>query len=420
MSTHVKYLLIGGGPASSAAAEAIRTHDREGDLLLIGQEINRPYRRGPLAGGYLAGTVRREDLFTQPAGWFAEHGVQLRTGRQATHLDPARATVMLDDGRDVSYDKLLIATGAAAVRISVPGSELPGLYYLRTLEDANRLHTAIEKAKADGRPHERGRGRALVIGAGLQGAELAATLTTLGIAVTLTTALPHAWGRFAGDATAAYVTRVLEAHGVAVRAGLSLARLAGDGRVQRAVFADDSTVDCDFVVVAMGVTPVKQLLRGTSISAERAILVDEAGRTNVPGIFAAGDCCAFYDPLFGKHRLSDHWDSAPVTGAIAGRNMAGEDVRFDGVSTFASRVFDIALTGYGEPRFVDRRIVRGQPGAAGGFIEIGIATDGRVCQVLCVDCEEPAAAELVRHRVNVNGREESLKDPHQPLAGFVG
>jgi NADPH-dependent 2,4-dienoyl-CoA reductase/sulfur reductase-like enzyme len=417
MSTHVKYLLIGGGAASSAAAVAIRNADREGDVLLVGQEINRPYRRAPLNRQYLSRTIGHDDLFTLPTGWFAANHVQLRTGRRATFLDTARMAVGLDDGQEISYDRLLIATGATPVKLTVPGAALPGVHYLRTFEDANRLITAIDKAKNEGRTHDRGRGRVAVIGAGLQGAELAATLAQLGLAVELSTALAHPWGRFAGESVGGFVTRLLQANGVTVHAPAPLARFEGDGRVQRAVYADGATVDVDFAVVAMGITPAKDLLRGTSVAAERAVLVDDRGRTNVPHVFAAGDCSAWLDPRFGKHRLTDHWDSPTQTGTIAGINMAGvADAKLDDVTTFSSMLFDVTLSGIGEPRFVDHRLVRGVPGSPDGFIEIGLATDGRVSQVLVVGREpDPATLALVRDRVNLSGREEEVKEPNVPL-----
>lgn len=413
MSTHVKYLLIGAGAASSAAAVAIRNADREGDVLLIGQESNRPYQRGPLNRQYLARAVGHDDLFTLPTGWFSSHHVQLRTGRRATFLDTTRMAVGLDDGQEVSYDRLLIATGATPVKLTVPGASLPGVHYLRTFEDANRLLTAIDKAKAEGRKHETGRGRVAVVGAGVQGAEVASALAQHGLLVELSTGLTHPWGRFAGEATGGFVARLLQSNGVRVHAPAPLARFEGDGRVQRAVYADGNTVDVDFAVVAMGVTPTKDLLRGTSVSAERAILVDDRGRTNLPNVFAAGDCSAWLDGRFGKHRLTDHWDSATQTGTIAGINMAGLlDARLDDVTTFSSQLFDVSLTGIGEPRFVDHRLIRGQPGSVEGFTEIGLATDGRLSQVLAVGREPTAVDEaLVRGRVNLSGREEDAKDP---------
>src|SRR5439155_18103535 len=163
---HVRYLLVGGGVASSAAAAAIRRRDREGSVLLIGQEINRPYQRTPLSGDYLLRQMTRDALFSMPADWHEASGVALRTGTRVSHLDTARQAVILGSGEEVSYDRLLLATGASPRPLEIPGSRLPGLFYLRTLEDADRLYHAVETAKRTGRRHERGRGVAAVIGGG--------------------------------------------------------------------------------------------------------------------------------------------------------------------------------------------------------------------------------------------------------------
>src|SRR5688500_14523264 len=152
---HVKYILIGGGLASSSAAEAIRALDREGSLLLVGQEVNRPYHRPALSKDYLLGKTPRRELFTLPDDWFAKNQVILRTHVRATALDTARHTVTLDDGEVVAFDRLLIATGGSPRRLKVPGGDLPNVFYLRTVEDADRIHHAVEKALREGRPHER-------------------------------------------------------------------------------------------------------------------------------------------------------------------------------------------------------------------------------------------------------------------------
>src|SRR5207302_9614057 len=130
--------------------------------------------------------------------------------------------------------------------------------------------------------------------------------------------------------------------------------LAGDGRVQRVELADEKFVTCDFAVACVGAAANRELLRGTPLASEKAILVDDHGRTNVADIFAAGDCCAVFDPLFGKHRVLDHWDNASVTGTLAGTNMAGGDARYDAVNYFFSDVFGISLSAWGEARLVTR------------------------------------------------------------------
>jgi 3-phenylpropionate/trans-cinnamate dioxygenase ferredoxin reductase subunit len=420
---HVKYLIVGGGVAGSEAAKAIRQIDLEGDLLLVGQEINRPYHRPPLSKQFLRGEQGRNAIFAQPAEWFIDNRVQLRTGRRASRVDTARNAVMLDNGEGVSFDRLLIATGGSAAPLQVPGAQLPNLFYLRSLEDAELLHTAMLKARKEGQPHEKGHGRAVVIGGGLLGVELAGSLTQAGLHVDLALSKDHPWRRFAGEVTGRCVTRFLENHGATVHGGDRAARLEGDGRVQCVVLASGKTIACDFAVAAVGIEIHKDILRGTPIAAEKAILVDAGCRTNIPGIFAAGDCAAVFDPLFGKHRLMHHWDSAVQTGLIAGTNMAGGNAGFESASYFDSEVFGLKIGVWGEARMVDRRMIRGMPNAESPqFVEIGVAADGRVAQVLAVGDHEGKAllGGLVRDRIATEGKEDLLRDPNVPLEEILG
>jgi NTE family protein len=422
---HVKYLLIGGGLASASAARAIRTHDREGEVLLIGQEATRPYHRPPLSGAFLSGQKPREELFADQIGWFEKVGVELHTGVRAVHIDANRKCVSMENGDEILYDKLLIATGASPKHLTIPGSTLPNLHYLRSLPDADRLHNTIEKARREGRPFERNgvalRGSAVVIGGGLLGVELAATLTQIGLAVDLIVAAPHPWKKFAGEMTGKFTVRHLERNGVTVHLNAKPLRLDGDGRVQRVVLSDGQTIPCDFAVAAIGMTPSKDLLRGTAIAAERAILTDDHARTNIADVYAAGDCAALFDPLFGKHRQLDHWESAVLTGTLAGRNMAGNEAAFDAVSHFTTTVFGLRVDVWGEAKHIDHRIVRGAPSAeAPDFVEIGVGGDGRVSQVLAVGHrgEDAVLRDVVRRRLAVGGREEQLKDPGSSLRGL--
>jgi 3-phenylpropionate/trans-cinnamate dioxygenase ferredoxin reductase subunit len=428
---HVKYLLVGGGLASSSAAQAIRGIDPDGELLLVGQEIVRPYHRPPLSKEYLRREKSRAELFTHGGDWFEHNRVALRTGRRAARLDTARSSVTLDNGEIIGYDQLLLATGMSPRPLEIPGADLPNLFYLRTIEDAHQLHKAVDKAHAEGRPHEAGartgpRGRATVIGAGVLGVELAASLTQLGMSVDLLAGHAWPWDKFAGENTGRVLAAFLEKRGVRVLADARPVRLEGDGRVQRVALPDGKIIDCDFAVAAIGAVVHRELLRGTPIAAEKAILADAYCRTNIPNVFAAGDCAAVFDPLFGKHRLLDHWDNAAVTGALAGRNMAGVAEPYAAVNTFFSDVFDLTMNGWGEARQVHHRLLRVPHSPAGNgavpdLVEIGIAADGRVAQVLALGHagEDDLLRELVARRVNVNGREEKLKDPATPLGEFL-
>lgn len=420
-SRHVQYLLVGAGLAGSSAAEAIRERDRQGPLLLIGQEVNRPYHRPPLSKDFLRGALGRTDLWTRQPGWFEENDIEMRTGLRVSHLDCARHAVALDNGEQIQFDRLLLATGAFATPLKIPGADLPNVLYLRTIEDTERLQHAIEKALKEGRKHDRARGVATVIGGGVLGVEMAASFTQLGLSVHLIAAR-HPWEKFAGEASGKFVARYLESKGVIVHLGQRPQRLEGDGRVQRVVLPSGDPIQTDFTVAAIGMTFNRELLRGTPIDAERAILVDDHCRTNVPDIYAAGDCAAVFDPLFGKHRILDHWDNARVTGAIAGANMAGDDRRYDAVNWFFSDVFDMTLSVWGEAKQVHHRIMRGTPSVeAPEMIEIGIAADGRIAQVLAVNHpnEDDVLRGLVARRANVEGKEELLKDPSRDLREFL-
>ena len=420
---HVKYLLVGGGLASSSAAHAIRQIDREGSLLLVAQEVNRPYHRPPLSKEFLRRQKHRRELFTQEPEWFEKNHVELRTGRRVSHLDAGRMTVTLDNGEDVSFDKLLLATGASPAPLKVPGADLPNLFYLRTLDDCDVLHHAIDKALREGRPHDRGRGRAVVIGGGVLGVELSASLTQIGLSVDLLLSHSHPWDKFAGEATGRFISLYLQKRGIRVHPDSAPRRVEGDGRVQRVVVPEAANLECDLVIAAVGAIPNRDLLHGTPISAGRAVLTDEHCRTNVPNIYAAGDCAAVFDPLFGKHRVLDHWDNAVVTGRLAGRNMAGVTESYSAVNNFFSDVFELTLNGWGDSRHLDRRLLRGTPNVdAPDFVEIGIGADGRVSQVLSLghQGEDELLRDLVGKRVLVNGNEEALKDPRSDLGQLLG
>jgi NADPH-dependent 2,4-dienoyl-CoA reductase/sulfur reductase-like enzyme len=419
---HVKYLLVGGGLASSCAARAIRELDRDGSLLLIAQEVNRPYHRPPLSKEFLRRQKLRRDLFTQEPAWFELNHVELRTGRSVAHLDAGRMAATLSSGEDISFDKLLIATGAAPAPLTIPGARLPNLFYLRTMDDAELLHHAIDKALREGRPHAGGRGRVAVIGGGVLGVELAATLTQVGLGVDLLLGHAHPWDKFAGENTARFLSHYLEKRGITLHPNGRPQRLEGDGRVQRIVLPDGQSIPCDFAIAAVGALPNKDLVHNTPIAAARAILTDSHCQTNVPGIYAAGDCAAVMDPLFSKHRVLDHWDNAQATGRLAGRNMAGADETYGAVNNFFSDVFDLTLNGWGDSRHIDRRLIRGTPNAdSPDFLEFGLAADGRIVQILSIGHQGDGEVlpRLIATRTKVNGNEERLKDPTTNLADLL-
>ncbi|HEX4124442.1 MAG TPA: FAD-dependent oxidoreductase [Tepidisphaeraceae bacterium] len=430
---HVRYLLIGNGVAASSAAAAIRGRDNEGSVMLITQDIHRPYNRPPLSKEFLRHQTSRDALFTHSGEWFERQHISLRTGLRVARIDADRQSVALENGDEVGFDRLLLAVRAQARPLDVPGSQLPGLFTLRSIEDAIGLQTAVEKARREGQPHEpkdavapAKRGRVAVIGGGLLGVETAASLSQLGMQVHLILSKPFPWPRFAGDAVGKVIATQLENHGIILHPANRAAGLEGDGRVQRIRLADGQAISCDFAVAAVGSAVNKSLLRGTSISAENAILTDEYCRTSVSTIFAAGDCAAIFDPLFGKHRAIDQWEHGAVTGALAGRNLAGANEPYHGVNSLSSEVFGLPLRAWGEAKLVDRRLVRAAaaPGqsAMPDLVEFGVAADDRICQAVAIGASADAKIleEFVARRFVVDGNAEQFKDPAVPLEQLLG
>jgi len=425
---HVQYLLVGGGIAAASAAAAIRARDHAGLIMLVGQENSRPYQRPALSKQFLRDELSRESLFIKPGGWFADQHIELHTGHRVAAVDVSRHSVALETGKEISFDHLLLATGASPKVLDIPGAALPNVYYLRTLEDTDRLRTIVDQARRAGRPHPSdgglprntttGRGRAAIIGGGLLGVELAASLSRMGMAVDLLIATPIPWNHIAGEVAGKFITRLLEHRGVTVHLSTTALRLEGDGRVQRVQLSNGGAIDTDFVVGAIGSTVNRQILRGTSIRAEKAILTDEHCRTNISNVYAAGDCAAVFDPAVGKHRIGHHWTQAEITGRIAGDNMAGGNAAYDAVPQFDSEIFGRSIRVFGDARQVDRRIIRGTPNLESpNFLEIGVAAEGTVVQVIAFgqDHEFDTLESLVKQRTPVNGNEEQLKDPAGPL-----
>lgn len=405
---HVKYLLVGGGVASQAAARAIRERDPREAIMLVAQEIARPYNRAALSKSYLRRETEKRQMLTEQFEWFSENHVLLRTGRRVVRLDVPRQMAHIDNGDEIFYDQLLLATGSISKHLTIPGAELPNVFYLKTIADADRLHHAIEISR------KVGHNRACVIGAGLLGVEVAGSLAKVGMHVDLIQSRAIPWPRIAGEQTGQFIARQLRAAGVKIHGNSRAMRVEGDGRVQRVILSDHTTLASDFVVAAVGSVANREILRDTPISAEASILVDQRCRTNVPNIYAAGDCCAIYDVAWGKHRTVTHWSHADVTGQVAGHNMSGAEESYSAVTQFTSEIAGRPIEVFGDARFVHHRILRGNALNDGGdFAELGITQDDRVAQIIRVgrEAERETLARMANRIASVAGYEEALKDP---------
>ena len=406
MATHV---IVGGGLAGAKAAETLRAEGFDGRVVLIAAEAEVPYERPPLSKGYLLGSAEREKARVHDAGWFADHDVELRTGVRATGLDAAGHTLALDTGEELGYDRLLLATGSSARRLTLPGADLDGVRYLRTLPDSDRL---LADLAGGGR-------RVVVVGGGWIGLEVGAAARGYGNEVTVVEPQPTPLHAALGPDMGEVFAGLHREHGVDVRTGTGVRELRGaGGRVTSVLVDGDAEVPADLVVVGIGAVPNTELAEAAGLEVDRGIVTDAALRTSAPDVFAAGDVASSFHPLYGRHVRVEHWANALNGGPAAARSMLGQEVSYDRVPYFFTDQYDLGMecSGLGGPD--DAVVCRGDVGAR-EFIAFWLS-GGRVVAGMNVnvwDVTDPIQA-LIRSGAQVPV--ERLTNPAVPLEDLAG
>jgi NADPH-dependent 2,4-dienoyl-CoA reductase/sulfur reductase-like enzyme len=355
MAAEPSYVIVGASLAGAKAAETLREEGFGGQIVLAGDETERPYERPPLSKGYLLGKDERSSIFVHDAGWYAEHDVDLRLGVPATGIDRDGRRVALADGSQVGYDKLLVTTGASPRRLVVPGGELDGVLYLRTVQDSERLGAAFRRG-----------GNVVIAGAGWIGLETAAAARELGCEVTVAEPARTALFRSIGPEVGGVFADLHREHGVRLRFGESVQEFRGSGgRLKTVVTSAGVELAADIAVVAIGVVPNSGLAGAAGLEIDNGILADEALRTSDPDIYAAGDVANAFNPLLGRRVRVEHWANALHGGPAAARSMLGGGVRYDRVPYFYSDQYDLGMetAGLPEPGRYDQVVYRGDVGA---------------------------------------------------------
>jgi 3-phenylpropionate/trans-cinnamate dioxygenase ferredoxin reductase subunit len=393
--THV---IVGAALAGAKAAEALREHGFDGRIVLVGSEPELPYERPPLSKDYLRGESPREKARALPDDFYGEHDIDLRTATTVERIDTAANEATLATGDRLSYDRLLLATGAEPRRLVVPGSDLDGVHYLRDLADADAIAARLE-----------GGGHVVVIGAGWIGSEVAASARQKGLDVTVVeqaqVPLEHVLGREVGEIYA----QIHRDQGVELLTGTALQAFEGTRGVERVRLADDRTVDADFVVVGIGVVPRTGLAEQAGVAVDNGIVTDERLETSVPGVFAAGDVANAYHPFYERRLRVEHWANALNQPAVAAQGMLGKPASYDRLPYFFSDQYDVGMEYTGHAATWDEVVFRGDT-AQREFIAFWLA-DGRVVAGMNVnvwDVTDPIKA-LIQSRSRVDvGR---LRDP---------
>ena len=339
-------VILGAGMSGGVAARTLREEGYDGRLVLIGHEPTPPFGRPPLSKSYLRGEETLAGWMVVPEQWYEDNRV-VRVHATATRVDADTHQVHLKEGGPVPFDRLLITTGGVNRTLEVPGADLPGVHQLRTVAESD----AIKQDATRG-------ARAVVVGMGFIGSEVAASLIQMGVQVTAvlpgTSPLESVLGPEVGQVMAG----IHRDAGVELFSSDQVVRFEGAHRIERAITRQGRRLACDFAVVSVGISPAVDALASSGVSVDNGVLVDALCRTNIRGVFAAGDVASHDHPLFGRIRV-EHYNNAEKQGAAAARSMLGIGAPYAYVHTFWSDQYDLKLEYVGHVRKWDRFIVRG-------------------------------------------------------------
>jgi NADPH-dependent 2,4-dienoyl-CoA reductase/sulfur reductase-like enzyme len=342
-------LIVGGGLAAQRCAEALRRRGYDGPVRMACAEPDPPYDRPPLSKELLAGAIEEDSIAYRPGWWYDEKEIELLLGSPAEALDPETRTVRLRGGRQLRYAKLLIATGSAARRLPFL-DRYENVHALRNLADARALRRELRPGA-----------RLAIVGAGFIGQEVAATARRLGVEVTMIEALSTPLEPILGSEVGGWFAELHLSEGVRVMTGAMLEGARGNDRVEELVLQGGDRFPCDAVVVGVGTIPSTGWVRGSGLD-ETGIRADTSGRTHLAGVFAAGDASVPFDPRFGCHARTEHWDAAAWQGAAVAQAMLGEYPGTPPLPSFWSDQYGLRIQYVGHAHRADAVIVEGDPG----------------------------------------------------------
>jgi 3-phenylpropionate/trans-cinnamate dioxygenase ferredoxin reductase component len=343
-------VIVGAGHAGGRAAEAVRQAGFKGRVVLIGEESHPPYERPPLSKEMLFSDHPPEKTYLAPLTAWTDNTIELRLDARVDGLDRAVHRVRLAGGETLPYDRLLLATGGRVRKLSLPGADLPGVHYIRTIKDTLAL-------KAELKPGA----RLVVIGGGFIGLEAAAAATKLGCKATVLEAQPELLNRVMDPTMGRWFEKLHQANGVDVLKGVTIARIDGQDRVSGVVLASGDRIDADVVVIGIGIVPNIELASENGIAVGNGIKVDEFGVSSDPEIFAAGDVAFHMNPVLGRHVRLESWANAQNGGIAVARNMVIEPAPYIDVPWFWTDQFGANIQIAGAPEGWDRVVIRGNP-----------------------------------------------------------
>lgn len=389
-------LIAGGGQAATQAAQSARQTGFEGRISLVSAEGHLPYQRPPLSKKFLAGEIDSDRLHLKPEQFFRTREIDLLLGTRVASVDPQQRRCTLGNGESLNYSHLLLATGSEPRRLALPGANLAGVHYLRTVDDSEAIKLEFLEGK-----------RLLIVGAGYIGLEVAAVAARAGLAVTVLEAKPNAMARSVCPEVAEFFADYHRSQGVDFRFETGLAAFSGDSRVREAKTQAGERIPCDLVIVAVGIEPRVELAASAGLAVDNGIAVDPGCRTSAPSILAAGDCASFVHPWVARRIRLESVQNAIEQGKVAAATVCGREASFDEIPWFWSDQYDVKLQIAGLSTGYDATVMRGTISDA--RFSVFYLKDGRVIAVDAVN--DP--------RSYIAARAHLKKKPRWPAAAIA-
>jgi 3-phenylpropionate/trans-cinnamate dioxygenase ferredoxin reductase subunit len=363
---NAKYVFVGGGVAAAQASVGMRQVDTEGSAIIVCSESWWPYDRPPLSKNFLTKDLDPSDVESKDPSFYEQNNIQVMRGRTVVSADTAAKKIKLDDGTEIGYEKLLLATGSTPKKPHLPGVDLKGVHTLRTVNDSMAIKEGLQSGK-----------NAVMVGAGYIGMEVGSAAMKKGLQTTIIDPSSHPWSKFASEATGNFLRRYYEKKGASMMMGEEVESLVGDGSVRAVKTKSGKEIPADVVVVGVGISQNLDLPKsaGLQMDDKEGVVANEFFQTSDPNVYVAGDIAALYDPVLGKRWHAEHYLHGQWTGKQAGRNMAGANEKYEKVPYFFSDMQELGMILRGDPQAGKSAKTFGDVDSA-EFVELYAREDG--------------------------------------------
>lgn len=402
-------VIIGGSHAAAQVVSSLRLNKWEGKITIVSADAFLPYHRPPLSKSYLSGEKNLEEILIRPPTFFERSDVEVILGTRVTAIDRAAKKVHLDNQTDLPYTKLVITTGAKVRKINIPGHNLPGVFYLRDLNDVDHIREFLGHAKD-----------AVIIGGGYIGLEAASALRTLDMNVTVLEALPRVLQRVTAPEVSAFYTRVHGEEGVKILCNAAVQSIDGKYKVESVTCADGQVIKADVIIVGVGVIPDVELAEQAGLKVDNGLVVDEFARTNDPDILAAGDCTFHYNPIYDRHLRLESVQNATDQSRVAANTICGKLEPYRALPWFWSDQYDLKLQIAGLSQGFDQVVLRGSTETGRSFAAF-YYKEGRLIAVDAINrprefmaCKKALAEQKTANPDMVADESVDIQDAFQP------